>query len=351
MTFRPRIFSTLRIGILILGLTPNLSEAFLYIRGGKYSKGARPVSAAPIWSDRAVQFRVNTDLTAYGGTLSARVTEAEFLRAAQLAIEAWSDVCRSDLVVGYNGLTDLIADSNDAIPVISYDNRASGSNTFGNDQNILAAATTVLQGDAFYDCDIVVNGNISNTTYLGVDGDLTGKYDLVSILAHEVGHCLGLEHPVEPPDYDVDGATDSIKNATILRNATLVQSAVFGTGDTRRRTPNQDDKDAIDCMYERGKPFRNGTSCTSYHGTNGGSTISGTVSGGPLEERGDVCGAEGDARTVEGKENETTTGCIGSAFASGKEKSLTPSRFFNVWFFLLFFGAVRIFLRKRSFQR
>ena len=306
---------------------PAPASAFLYIRGGKFKKGARPVSAAPAWEKRTLRFVVNTNTNAYHGTVAPLVSAADFLLAAQLAAKTWAGACRSDLSVEISGSTDAIADANDGVQVISYDNRPAGSNTFGNDVNILAAATTVLSGNLFYDCDIVVNGNAQAT--FGVDSAQVSSpgshlYDLVSILAHEMGHCLGLDHPIESddydnppvaPDYDVTG-TRAEKETTMLWNSTMVQSAVFGERDVRRRTLNQDDKDGIDCIYERGRPLRTGTRCGSYHGTNGGDAIEGIITGGATEERGDVCGAEGDARTVSGLESESPPGCIGSAGAS-----------------------------------
>lgn len=332
---------TLVLGILLFAslLEPTNSEAFIFIRGTKFNKGARPISNAPIWTNRIVRFYVNTNQNTYGGAVPADVSAADFLQASQMAIDAWNSACRSDIRVEFIGTTSTQANSSDKKNVILWDNRATGAGNTFNDITILAAATSVLFADEYLDCDIVVNGDATGT--FGVNGGMVGLYDLVSILVHEVGHCLGLDHPIEPGG----GATNYDTTNTVLYDSSMVQTAVYGTGDVRRRDINQDDKDGVDCVYERGRPLKTGTRCFTYHGTNGGAALTGMFNGGPTAELPTTCGSQGDARTAR-SDFKSGMGCLQEAVASDGESS-SPTYFFSsIWMWIFALVGGRFVLRR-----
>jgi hypothetical protein len=289
-------------------------EAFVYLMGANYAKGERPVSHAPVWTGRVVRFYVNTDLSALGGSSATSVTGAELLQAAQEAAAAWTVACRADLRVEVTGTTSSTYNVSDGVNVIAWDRRTAGEGNYYNPNSatVLAAATTVLSGTEFQDCDIVMNG--AATSVLAFS-PAAGEVDLRSVLTHEIGHCLGLDHPIEPPDYDSAN--------TYLTGATLVQTNAVPSGqneDTTRRDINQDDRDGVECIYERGRPFRTGARCVSYHGTSGQGSIVGqtAITGGPSADN-TICGSDAQGRNARPSE-EIGDSCVASAIASNDSR-------------------------------
>ncbi len=291
------------------------SNAFVYLTGSAYQKGERPVSMAPAWSGRALRFYVNTDLSAYGGSNALPITGAELLQSVQEAVTAWTQACRADIQIQVVGTTNGTASTSDGVNTIVWDRRTTGEgNSYGTDTTTLAAASTVLSGTELVDCDIVMNGNSATTLKFS---PAVGEADIRSIIAHEIGHCLGLDHPVEPPTYT------SVN--TYLTGATMVQTATLpDPSDTTRRDINQDDRDGVECIYERGAPMRTGARCTSYHGTNGQGAITGAQTGGPTAADTN-CGTDFQGRNAR-PSLEKGDGCVGSAVAAtsvnGKKSEL-----------------------------
>lgn len=292
------------IGWLIF-LVPDPACAFIFIRGGSYStnQGERPVANAPIWNTKTFYLLINLNQRIYNGSLSPELDEGEFEYAVREAAKVWEQACNAEIEVVVAGTTPISKDANNQINVVSWDNRTSAEGNVLANTGTLAAAYVAQVGDHMYDCDIIVNGEAIGS--FGVHQE-SSKYDLVSVLAHEIGHCLGLDHAVQPPNWT---STNDILNNTVMYSS-------ISTGRIRRIL-SQDEKDAMNCVYGRGYPFRQGEGCSSYHGTSGGGALSGTVTGGPSVTQISLCGSAEDAVNIQSSD-EIGNGCITTAFANHK---------------------------------
>lgn len=355
----PRLAGVVTVITMAVSLSPIRAEAFIFLAGSGYEKGERPISAVPTWPKRILRFYVNTNLTVLGGSNATSVTGAQLLLAVEAAVGAWNQACRADLQIEIAGTTSGTYSASDGMNTILWDNRSfAEGNYYGNDTSILAAATSVVAGNDFADCDIVLNGNASTAMAYS---PAMGEADLRSVLTHEVGHCVGLDHPIEPDSGTPANGYDSAE--TFLREATMVQTVTLtDPSDTSRRDINQDDRDGIECIYERGRPLRTGSRCDSYTGTNNDGTLVGrtSITGGPSGVDTN-CGTNTQGRNA----RPSTTagdGCISSAIAETNPSTMNSDSPSSILVFLeriggslgfFLFVALVLFARllRRSLRR
>ncbi len=147
------------------------------------------------------------------------LSDTEYLSAVQNGFQTWNDVVCSDFDSIYDGTSDTKA-TFDNFNVVSWNPTGAGMG------NALAYARLWYIGDKLIDSDIEINGDVE----WSINGS-PGKYDLQSIITHEVGHSVGLS--------DLYSVLD--KNKTMY--------GYFDTGETGSRTLAPDDEAGICFIY------------------------------------------------------------------------------------------------------
>jgi hypothetical protein len=172
--------------------------------------------------DMPVPYYINEDGAAY-------CTGDEF-RAVHLAVGNWESVHQTYWAACYKGTTDKHSSADDATPVTDGYNVISWEDMGGTLPYSLGRAQWWWDGSKnIYEADISMNDNAAIAwSALKPDTCLAGKYELESVLTHELGHWMSFDHSCD-------------------QKATMY--CYSSTGETHKRTPNDCDVTAMSYLY------------------------------------------------------------------------------------------------------
>jgi hypothetical protein len=158
-----------------------------------YITSRRLVNGAVLQNRWPISGSTTTITLSLNPTLGARVTgDRTLLAVATSSVNAWDVTFTNfDFVQGANTAADL-SFGNDGVNMIKtnltvpqYQNSGAG------DALAITYMTTAATTGQILDADIIFNPNIDFTLSSTVPAN---RYDLESVLTHEIGHLLGLDH-------------------------------------------------------------------------------------------------------------------------------------------------------------
>lgn len=114
----------------------------------------------------------------------------EYYPAIQSAMDTWNGVLGRQVLKLGGWTSDYPVEKQDGVNVIYY-----VRNWPDSIKEKQAITTIHWAGDRIFEADVRVNGNPSDFNYFTGSSVVLGRVDFESLLLHELGHVLGLEHP------------------------------------------------------------------------------------------------------------------------------------------------------------
>lgn len=115
---------------------------------------------------------------------------SEFYGAIQAAVVTWNQSLGREVLKIGGWTNSYPSERQDGVNVIYFNRK------WPETQKRKQAVTTIWwAGDRVYEADISVNGNASHYEYFWGSNVVPGRVDFESLILHELGHVLGLEHP------------------------------------------------------------------------------------------------------------------------------------------------------------
>lgn len=149
---------------------------------------------------------------------------SEFYGAIEAAVMTWNQSLRREVLKIGGWTNSYPSERQDGVNVIYFNRK------WPDEQRKKQAVTTVWwAADRVFEADVSVNGNSAHFDYFWGPTVVAGRVDFESLLVHELGHVLGLDHPKVPT------------KGTVM--ATELQVGVA------RRTPTPSDVEDLKCEY------------------------------------------------------------------------------------------------------
>ncbi len=176
----------------------------------------------PRWTTMPLSFWVNE-------RGSPQISNASEFEAVFSAFRTWEAVSTADVSFRYRGTTSVRTAGRDGVNLVSF----TDDTTLAGSSSTIALTISYFRADAnnkpqYDEADIVFNPTLLYST----SGE-SGKFDIQSVLTHEIGHFVGLDH------------------------AAMVSSVMvpFGsTGQVHQRTLSYDDVAAVSEIYPKSGP-------------------------------------------------------------------------------------------------
>lgn len=147
---------------------------------------------------------------------------SEYKESIRLAAAQWNYKLGKTFFMIQDGLESLNAESSkDSLNVIYWKNTWEASRS-----NEQARTTIHWRGDKIIEADL--NVNAKDNVFASFGEIAPGKVDFVSLMVHELGHVMGLQH--------IQGE-ESVMNPTLAQN-------------TQRAEPSETDLNSLKCEYK-----------------------------------------------------------------------------------------------------
>ena len=162
------------------------------------------------------------------------VTAQQLRTAVQRAFDTWHAVPNTRTSSQFVGFTQINPTSGDRMTVLGFQDRRDLDRTLAATNVFVDAVTGEMEADIFFN---------SSFDWSTSDAGVSGRYDVVSIAQHEIGHLLGLSHSAL-------GETELRAGGRRVLGAEAVMFPVaFSAGDINDRTLKADDIAGISDIY------------------------------------------------------------------------------------------------------
>ncbi|MEQ1757073.1 MAG: matrixin family metalloprotease [Vicinamibacterales bacterium] len=236
-----RATSLVRAAVVCLALVVCASSAEAYLQ---FIVPLRGIPTVLKWKRMPVRWFA-TDASASG------VPAAALQATAAHAFSSWESVPTASISFAYVGFTGASPFADDGLSVIGFANEPD------EDRTLAATGFTIdtLTGE-IVESDIFVNSAFLWSTASAGD---PARYDLESVLVHEIGHFLGLDHSLV-------GETELLgpDARRVLASGSVMFPIAFGRGNTADRALQPDDIAGVSSLYPDGS-FTSATGTVRGH--------------------------------------------------------------------------------------